>query len=74
MPYGFWPGGFILVHSVRIALQIEGGCEHDLAGVALNIYSDTDLSLTLGVFFWKEFDFRDLTNAGIPVTEFPFAV
>ena len=64
MASGLWP----ILLTVRMLDQ--GGCERDLARVALNI-DRTRFEPHVGCFFLEGVRLPDLTNAGIPVTEFP---
>src|SRR3954451_11836266 len=64
MASGLWP----ILLTVRMLDQ--GGCERDLARVALNI-DRSRFEPHVGCFFREGVRLPDLTNAGIPVTEFP---
>jgi glycosyltransferase involved in cell wall biosynthesis len=64
MASGPWP----ILLTVRMLDQ--GGCERDLARVALNI-DRSRFEPHVGCFFRTGVRLPDLTNAGIPVAEFP---
>ena len=64
MASGPWP---ILLTVRRLD---QGGCERDLARVALNI-DRSRFETHVGCFFREGVRLPDLTNAGIPVAEFP---
>ena len=64
MTSGRWP----ILLTVRMLDQ--GGCERDLSRVALNI-DRSRFQPHVGCFFREGIRLPELTDAGIPVTEFP---